>query len=103
MMEPKMTRQEALDTLATMSNNDFPTVSPEDDIDDKCVASLIADAYRLSAGRPSLSSPGKHSPRLNFRVPQTVKDRLTEVALEQDRRESDIAREALYEYLGIAA
>ena len=55
------------------------------------------------AGRPSLTAPGEHSPRLNFRVPQLLKDRLAQTAREQGRRESDVAREALGEYLGIAA
>ena len=62
------------------------------------IAARLADR---AAGRPSLTAPGEHSPRLNLRVPQPLKDRLAQTAREQGRRESDVVREALSVYLGV--
>jgi len=101
MKHPVMTRSEALAALATMTDDDFPTVAPQLDIDDQSAATLIAAGRAMSAGRPSLTAPGEHSPRLNIRVPQPLKDRLAQTAREQGRRESDVAREALSVYLGV--
>ncbi|RCW46277.1 ribbon-helix-helix CopG family protein [Halopolyspora algeriensis] len=50
-------------------------------------------------GRPSLSSPGVHSPRVDTRVPSDVKRRLERLARVQHRAESEVVREALEEYL----
>ena len=50
-------------------------------------------------GRPSLSGPHTRSPRVDARVPSTVKDHLDRLAHQQGRRESDVVREALDEYL----
>jgi hypothetical protein len=100
-MKHTMTTQEADALLATMTDADFPTVTPEQDITDDMREEIIATGRRL-AGRPSLTAPGEHSPRLNFRVPQPVKDRLTQVAHDQNRLESEVARDALAEYLGLA-
>lgn len=60
-----------------------------------------ADEYadRAQAGRPSLTAPGKRSPSLNLRVPTATRTRLDKVAAEQGRRPSDVARDALEEYL----
>jgi len=82
-----------------MTDADFVTVESATDLSDTDIEELVARGHRAWAGRPSLTAPGTHSPRLNFRVPQTVKDRLTQVAHIQRRRESDVAREALEKYL----
>ena len=66
-------------------------------------AQQLSDGLAKASGRPSLTAPGEHSPRLNFRVPQELKDSLARTAREQGRRESDVAREALGKYLGVAA
>ncbi|MHA6805650.1 ribbon-helix-helix domain-containing protein [Salinifilum ghardaiensis] len=50
-------------------------------------------------GRPSLSSPGAHSPRVDVRVPRGLKVALDRLAHTQGRRESELVREALEEYL----
>ncbi len=50
-------------------------------------------------GRPSLTGPGQHSPALNLRIPQAVKTRLEAVAAAQHRRQSDVVRDALNDYL----
>jgi len=100
MEQPMMTKSEALAALAKMTDDDFPTVMPELDIDEQAVASLVEAGRALASGRPSLTAPGEHSPRLSFRVPQSLKTRLAETARRQGRRESDVARDALSEYLG---
>lgn len=50
-------------------------------------------------GRPSLSAPGAHSPRVDTRVPREIKSRLESLARAQHRAESEVIREALEEYL----
>jgi len=100
-MEPRMTREEALAALSTMTDDDFPTVTNEEaGIDPATVDRLIATVHRL-AGRPSLTAPGQQSPRINLRIPQALKDQLSEVARAQNRRESDVARDALSQYLHV--
>ena len=62
-----------------------------------------ADAYSQRAsragGRPSLTGPGRHSPALNLRIPEQLKTRLEAVAAAQHRRQSDVVRDALENYL----
>ncbi|WP_019809588.1 ribbon-helix-helix protein, CopG family [Saccharomonospora halophila] len=50
-------------------------------------------------GRPSLTTPGVHSPRVDTRVSREVKNHLESLAHTQHRSESEIVREALEEYL----
>lgn len=50
-------------------------------------------------GRPSLTRPGTRSPRVDVRVPHNLKVELDRLAHMQGRRESDVVREALEEYL----
>lgn len=52
-----------------------------------------------AGGRPSLTAPGKHSPVLSLRVSETAKAQLKHLAAESGRRQSDLVREALQEYL----
>ena len=102
-MEPRMTRDEALAALTTMTDEDFPTITNEEaGIDPATVDRLVETVHRL-AGRPSLTAPGQQSPRINLRIPQALKDRLSEVAKTQNRCESDVARDALSQYLGLSA
>ncbi|GAA2181197.1 hypothetical protein GCM10009785_15110 [Brooklawnia cerclae] len=61
-------------------------------------AELAVQAERRG-GRPSLSGGRRHSPALNLRVSQADRDRLDAVAAKQGRRTSDVARDALREYL----
>jgi len=98
-MEPRMTPDEALAALATMTNEDFPTVTAEEaGITPGTVDRLVTTVHRM-AGRPSLTAPGEKSPRINLRIPQPLKNRLSEVARTQNRRESDVVRDALSAYL----
>ena len=62
-------------------------------------AKEIADRLERRGGRPSLTAPGAHSPVLNLRVSQVTKEQLEHLAEESGRRQSDLVREALTEYL----
>lgn len=97
-MKPKMTPDEADAALATMTDKDFPTADPSDWVTDEEATRLIKAGRRVG-GRPSLTAPGKHSPQITLRLPESVNDRLDEVAARTGRRRSQIVREALDEYL----
>ena len=58
----------------------------------------LARELERSAGRPSLSGPGRRSPALNVRIPERMRARLADVAHSQGRRQSDVVREALDAY-----
>lgn len=58
-----------------------------------------ADIVCPRRGRPSLSEPGAHSPRVDTRVPRDLKHRLESLARTQHRPESEVVREALEEYI----
>ena len=62
-------------------------------------AAEMAERLERRSGRPSLTAPGAHSPVLNLRVSQVTQDKLKRLAEESGRRQSDIVREALDEYL----
>lgn len=53
---------------------------------------------RVALGRPSLGDPGGASPVIRARVPQALKDLVTELAAEENVKESDIVRDALAAY-----
>ena len=50
-------------------------------------------------GRPSLSGPGRQSPSISLRLPEHTKDRLDDLARTEGRRQSEIIRTAVDEYL----
>jgi hypothetical protein len=52
---------------------------------------------RTRPGRPSLARGV--SPQVSFRVPQSVKEDLAEIAKAEGRPEAQVARQALAEYL----
>lgn len=62
-------------------------------------AAELAERAERRSGRPSLTSPGAHSPALNLRVSTQTKARLEAQAEAEGRRQSDIVRDALEEYL----
>ena len=64
-------------------------------------ADAMSERVACGVGRPSLTGPGRHSPVLNVRVSQSLKSRLEAVADAQQRRQSDIVRDALADYLAV--
>jgi len=102
-LKPRMTREEALAALTTMTEDDFLTVpDDEDDVDDALVARVV-EAGRRAAGRPSLTAPGKHSPQITIRLPESVNDQVVDLASRTGRRRSQVVRDALDAYLADAA
>lgn len=87
------------------------TVGPDVDLDAEAVVLPSGHRYteadaqadeqyfeaRTRPGRPSLARGV--SPQVSFRVPQSVKDDLAEVARAEGRPEAQVARQALAEYL----
>lgn len=59
---------------------------------------LAAEAGKNGPGRPSLGRSGK-SPIVTYRVAESTKKRLADYSKRSHRRLSDVAREALEDYL----
>jgi len=98
-LKPRMTPGEALAALATMTENDFPSVpEEEDDVDDTFVERFV-EAGRRAVGRPSLTAPGQHSPQITIRLPESVNARVADLAAKTGRRRSQVIRDALDAYL----
>ncbi len=54
---------------------------------------------RAGRGRPSLSTPGVHSPQLRLSVPADLRSRLLQRAEDEHRSVSTLVRDALEHYL----
>lgn len=63
------------------------------------VDGAAADAHRQVRGRPSLTGPGKHSPQIAFRVSTNLQAAAERLAERRGETVSQLAREALEEYL----
>lgn len=59
---------------------------------------LADEAEKNGPGRPSLGESGR-SPIITYRVAKSTKQRLADFSKQTQRRPSDVAREALEEYL----
>lgn len=58
----------------------------------------IEEATRVAVGRPSVGNEGR-SPVVRARVPQALKEKVEQLAASQHRKESEIVREALADYV----
>ncbi len=54
---------------------------------------------KAGVGRPSLTAPGTRSPEVKARVPEELRERLTEAARKRGTNTSTLIREALEKYL----
>ena len=61
------------------------------------IAESVMQAHR--AGRPSLTAPRVTSPEIKARVPQDLRDRVVQRAVDTGRTTSEIVRDALEKYL----
>ena len=69
-------------------------------VTDEYAQQAAEEALRIArAGRPALGTPGRHSPRVSFRIPEQTRRRAEERAAQEGRSVSEIAREALERYL----
>lgn len=68
-----------------------------DDVVEELLTAARKEARRV--GRPSLTSAGKHSPRVSFRVAERTQQRAMQVAAAAGVSVSELGRQALEEYL----
>jgi predicted HicB family RNase H-like nuclease len=68
---------------------------------DRIVDATLAEVRRrnLVPGRKSLTGGSVHSPRVQFRVPESVRDLAEKRAAQEGKSLSQLAREALIKYL----
>jgi hypothetical protein len=65
-----------------------------------CYKSIVTiEPGVIALGRPSLGVSGGVSPVVRARVPQSLKDRVVALAASEQRRESDVVRDALEAYV----
>lgn len=62
-------------------------------------ADTVAEALQLAVGRPRVGTEGGQSPVVRARVPQDLKDDVTTLAERENRRESEIVRDAVAAYV----
>ncbi len=60
-------------------------------------AAEIVDEVRRRVGRPSLTGEAAASPRITFRIAPSTRDRAAEIAAQEGKTVSQLAREALEE------
>ncbi len=58
----------------------------------------IAGHYR-APGRPSITGPRQHTPKVTLRIREETRHALEEIASKQGRRLADVGREAFEEYI----
>jgi len=84
-----------------------PITLPDGTVLDNAAAERLGDDVGAQAvakrGRPSLTAPGQHSPRVTARVHPDVKASVEAVAERDGKRPTDIVREAIEEYLAVHA
>lgn len=68
-------------------------------IDEAYVRRAIEDVRAQGAGRPSLTAPGKRSPQIGVRVPETLYSAADARAKREGTTISVVVREALEQYL----
>lgn len=60
---------------------------------------IARETHDLVVGRPSLSSPGVHSPEIKARVPMKLKKSLQREAKRRGQTSSELVRQAVEEFL----
>ncbi|GMU41617.1 MAG: hypothetical protein AMXMBFR23_24830 [Chloroflexota bacterium] len=68
-------------------------------IDEAYVRRAVEDVRAHGAGRPSLSAPGRRSPQIGVRVPETLYSAADARAKQEGTTISVVVREALERYL----
>lgn len=61
--------------------------------------SAVDDAIRVGVGRPPVGTERGASPVVRGRVPQAIKDAVSEIMAAENRTESDVVREAIATYV----
>lgn len=63
------------------------------------VRDMVDEVHAATAGRPSLTRPGVHSPEVKARVPEALKNELDALAQRRGVTTSALVREALETFL----
>ena len=87
--KPKLTEEKATELAAFLESDDYELGAPIP----------VSEIRRPSAGRPSLTAPGKQSPQVTFRLDEAARQRAAERAASEGKTVSALAREALERYL----
>lgn len=66
-------------------------------------ATSTDELTRIVLGRPSVGAKAGASPVVRARVPQALKDRVAAQAKRENRKESDVVRDALAAYVEVRA
>jgi len=92
---PKVTLDTPIGSDVDLDTEDVRT-STGRRLTDEVVGEFVeAVAEARSAGRPSLSAPGVHSPSVTVRLPEELNAKLDRAAASTGKRRSQIVREAL--------
>lgn len=83
--------------------DDHPITLPSGRVLDEAGAEAygreVADRAARLRGRPSLTAPGEHSPKITARVTPALKQEIAALAAREGRRPADVVRDALEEYV----
>lgn len=83
--------------------DDHPITLPSGRVLDEAGAEAygreVADRAARLRGRPSLTAPGEHSPKITVRVTPALKQEIAALAAREGRRPADVVRDALEEYV----
>ncbi len=63
------------------------------------IAEDAMDHHYRARGRPSITGPREHTPKMTLRVPERTRDALEQIAAGQGRRLADVGRDAFDEYI----
>lgn len=66
-------------------------------------ATSLDELTHIALGRPHVGAKTGASPVVRARVPQALKDRVTALAKRENRKESDVVRDALAAYIEVRA
>lgn len=92
-----------IDSVENVDLDQEPITLPDGTVLDEAAAERlgqeIADRAARRRGRPSLTAPGEHSPKVAVRVRPDLKASIEDIAERDGRRTADVVREALEEYV----
>ena len=96
-----------VDSIENVDLDRQPITLPDGRVLDEAAAEKlgrkIADRSASPRGRPSLTTPGEHSPKVTARVNPALKAAILTVAERDGKRPADVVREALEEYVAAHA
>lgn len=83
----------------TIRGRDYAAADAQQLLMEATGTASVEDMTRVALGRPTLDAPGGASPVVRARVPETLKQAVAAIAAHDNRRESDVVRDALAAYV----